>query len=51
LEEKKGDKKESECENVVVNKELKKKKEAWNDIDHAYKKALKSISKVEGLEG
>jgi hypothetical protein len=30
---------------------LKKKKEAWNDIDYAYKKALKSISKVEGLEG
>lgn len=36
---------------TIENKELKKKKEAWNDIDYAYKKALKSISKFEHLEG
>jgi len=30
---------------------LKKKKEAWNDADHAYKKALiKYTHKNEGLE-
>ncbi len=35
---------------TIENEEPKKKKEAWNDIDHAYKKALKNISKIKGLE-
>ncbi len=35
---------------TIENKELQKKKEAWNDIDHAYKTTLRNISKVEGLD-
>jgi autotransporter translocation and assembly factor TamB len=54
LEETKGDRKKVNVKMLWLatkNQELEKKKEAWNDINHAYKKALKSINKGEGLEG